>query len=214
MINVPRETWGGSQTVSLGDTLRFMDIMANYGFRTVSYWRSRGIEAVNIVGQGWHDYNVGLIPCSVGFTGNSTRVVMTLRVFVSSSRNHTFRWAITNTRADDLFLGTGPAAADPRILNQGSFTPSWQNGAVHDQSFSLPVSGLANTFYIYLWRSNSAYGNIHISANVGISVYQESALADFRDAIPYVFPDNAWRKAQMYITRRDETDQRVWSPVR
>lgn len=210
MINVPRETLGGTQTVALGNTLRFMDIMPNFGFQTVSFWRSRGIEAVNIVGQGWHDYNVGLIPCSVSFSGTSTRVVMRLRVFVSNSKNHTFRWAITNERADNLFLGAGPAPADSRILAQGSFTPSFDNGSVHWQSFSMPVTGLSQTFYIYLWRSNTAYGNIHISANVDISVYQESLQAEYRSATPYIHDGTQWKQAPGYMTVRDEQDQRVW----
>lgn len=210
MINVPKETFGGSQTVSLGDTLRFMDIMAGYGFRTVSYWRSRGIESVNIVGQGYHDYNVGLIPCNVSFSGTSTRVVMSLRVFVSNSKNHTFRWAITSERADGLFMGAGPAPSDYRILAQGSFTPSYENGSVHWQSFSMPVSNLPQTFYIYLWRSNASYGNIHISANVSISVYQESLQAEWRTATPYVWDGSEWKRATGYMTARNEQDQRVW----
>lgn len=210
MINVPKETLGGSTTVALGDTLRFMDIMASYGFRTVSYWTSRGLEPVNIVGQGWHDYNVGLIPCTVSFSGTTTRVVITLRVFVSNSKNHTFRWAVTSERCDNLFLGSGPVPADIRIKGQGSFTPSWDFGSVHNQSFSLPAAGLPSTFYIYLWRANTSYGNIHISAAVGVNVYVETNAADFKGAVPYIWDGSAWKKTTPYVTVRDEHDQRIW----
>lgn len=212
MINVPRETVGGTQTVALGNTLRYMDIMPLVGFQTVSWWVGRGLEGVNIVGQGWHDYNVGLIPCSVSFSGTSTRVVMRLRVFVSNSKNHTFRWAICSARADDLFMGAGPAPADARLLAQGTFTPSFENGSVHWQEFSLPAPGIPTTFYIYLWRNNTGYGNIHISGNVDVTVYRESAAADWRSADHYVWTGSAWEKAAGYIMQRDEHDQRVWVP--
>lgn len=210
MIDVPREALGGSATVALGNTLRYINIMPDVGFQTVSWWRARGLEAVNIFGQGWHDYNVACIPCSVPFSGVSTRVVISLRVFVSNSKNHTFRWAIAGERCDDLFLGAGPAPADPRILSQGSFTPSYDNGSVHWEAFSLAASGIPQSFWIYLWRANTGYGNVHVSGDVSVSVYQLSAAADWRGAAPYIWNGSAWQKTDRYITVRNAQDQRVW----
>lgn len=210
MINVPREQLGGSATVALGNTLRYMDIMPDTGFQTVSWWRARGLEAVNIVGQGWHDYNVGLIPCTVSFSGTSTRVVISLRVFVSNSKNHTFRWAVASERCDSLFMGAGPVPADPRIRGQGSFTPSYDNGSVHWQDFSLAAAGIPQTFFIYLWRANTGYGNIHISGDVSVTVYKESAAADWRGASPWIWTGSSWHRASPYITVRNQQDQKVW----
>ena len=213
MIDVPRETLGGSQTVQLGNTLRYINIMDQYGFQTVSWWRGRGLESVNIVGQGWHDYNAACIPCSVPFSGVSTRVVISLRVFVSNGRNHTFRWAAATERLDDMFLGAGAAGADPRILAQGTFSPSYSGGAVHWQDFSLPVRNLPQSFFLYLWRDNTQYGNIHISGNVTVKVFQESLAADWRSAVPYLWTGAGWQQSGGYITVRDAQDQRVWRQI-
>lgn len=214
MINVPREELGGSAGISLGDTLRFINIMSSYGFQTVSFWQGRGLPGENFVGQGKGDYNAACIPCSVAFAGDSTRVTVTMRNYVSNSANHTFRWAITTQRADRLFRGVGPVGADPRVLAQGSFTPDFSIGSSAPQTYSMPVKNLPNTFFIYLWRSNANYGNIHIQSDVTVRVYQEALTADFRNATPYVHDGTAWKKAEAYITVRDEQDQRVWKSIK
>lgn len=210
MINVPREALGGSAVISLGSTLRYLSIMSGEGFQTVSYWAGRGLPGENFVGQGVGDYNAACIPCSVPFSGSSTRVAVTMKTYVSDSTNHTFRWAITRERADRLFRGVGAAPEDSRILAQGTFTPSFFVGSSRPQSFSMPCKSLPNVFYIYLWRSNARYGNIHIQSGVTVDVYQESLQADWRNADPYVWTGAEWRKAEMYLTLRNDQDQRVW----
>lgn len=210
-ILVPTEVLGGSQSIPLGNTYRYISSMPNFGFRTISYWTSRGLTQENHCGQGHEEYSSACIPCSVSFSGNSSKVVLTIRVYVTNSKVRTFRWGITSSRYDSYFRG--PAAAPSSVvLAQGKFTPDHAWGAVHDEKITMPVSGLPSTFYIYLWRTSATYGNMHISGTPSVQVYSYGGDPEWKEATPYLWVDGrGWVQASPYIMRRNpSTDQKEW----
>ena len=202
-MKIATATYAAAATVSvpLSATYRFMDIMAAYGFQTVSYWTSRGLAALNSCGQGWQDYNVAMIPVTASFTGTATRIRLTMPVFVSNPKSCTFRWAVCSQRLDYLFMGTGPlAAGNPMVLGQGKFTPEWNHGGIVSQTFVLSgLSALPSTFYVYLWRSTTRYGNIHITGACTVAIDRETAAVTWKNGRPYVYTAGGWKVATPYV---------------
>lgn len=202
-IAVAKDTLAGSQTIHLSNSKRYLSVMSDYGFRTQSYWRGRGMTSDNIFGQGWgkDGYCATCIPCHISFTGRSTKVTVRTRVYASSGSNNTFRWAIIPYDFDWLFQGCGRIENDS-ICNQGLFTVS--GGDVHYQTFTFIVDNLpSGDFYIYWWRNNTKYGNVHVSGNFEVSVYRETDQFSWHDATPYIWNGSQWKRARAYVNKKD-----------
>lgn len=193
----PLDAAGPSVTVDLSNTYRYASTMASYGFQTVAWWVGRGLPRLNYCGQGWEGYSAAMIPVTLAYSGTPTRLKLTLPVFVSNPRCRTFRWAVVSQRLDALFLGSGPVPADnPFLLAQGKFTPDWNNGGIVSQTFDLTgLAALPSAFYIYLWRSSTKYGNIHITGNVTVRVYTMTGAFAWREAVPWLYTGSGWRRA-------------------
>ena len=201
-IAVAKDTVAGSQRISLSTSRRYLSIMADYGFRSQSYWRGRGMTSDNIFGQGWgkEGYCATCIPCNINFSGRSTKVTVNTRVYASSS-NNIFRWAIIPYDFDWLFEGCGRAESD-QICNQGIFIVD--RGDVHYQTFTFVVDNLpSGEFYIYLWRNNTSYGNVHISGDFTVTVYKETDSYTWHDATPYIWDGSRWKRARAYVNKKD-----------
>ena len=205
-LAISNTSLASTKIVTLSDSLRYLSIMDSYGFKPISYWRSRGMIADNICGQGSgkDGYSHVCIPCDNTFSGASSEVTVYTRVYASSPINRTFRWAITNFDLDYLFLGIGRADdSSGIILNQGTFTVD--SGGVHYQTFHFPVQNLpSGRFYIYLWRDNNNYGNIHISGDFTVSVYTETGSVTWREATPYIYDGTQWKRATVYMRNRNK----------
>lgn len=206
-IRVQHSTNAGSQTVSLSDTLRYLSTMGRYGFKPVSYWVSRGLERQNYVGQGYQDFNCMCIPCSFSLSSGAVITKVTLRmkkVWASNHANRTFRWAISPYRTDSSFKGIG-AANSMFLKGQGVFTVDSSGGSVHEQTFTFPVNNLTeNIFYIYLWRNNDSYGNIHVSDDVVVTVYARSGNPEWVEATPYIWKNGRWNRATAYVRKNNQ----------
>ena len=196
-----------TKTISLSDSWRYLSIMDSYGFKPISFWRGRGMIADNICGQGFgsEGYSHVCIPCTISFSGSSSAVTVKTRVYASSPTNRTFRWAIVPYDLDYCFLGIGAAESDA-ILAQGKFTVD--SGGVHYQTFTFPVQNLpSGKFYIYWWRDNSKYGNIHISGDFEVSIYREMNSVSWKNATPYIYDGTQWRRATPYVHKNRQWAQ-------
>ena len=193
-----------SQTVSLENSRRYLSIMDSYGFKPITYWTGRGIIPDNIFGEGskGEGFSASCIPCDISFTGTSSKVTVTTRVYASSSKNHVFRWGICAYDLDWLFQSFGAVDnSDGNILGQGKF--SVDPGSVHYQTFTFPVQNLpSGKFYIYLWRDNTSYGNVHVSGNFDVKVYTETSAVSWKNATPYIFDGTQWKPAVAFIRNR------------
>lgn len=214
-ISVSKDTVAATSTISLSNSLRYMNVMDSYGFRPVSFWVSRGLAGLNYCGQGYDGYNCCCIPCDISFSGRSTKVTVSTRVFSSNKSTRTFRWAILPYDFGWMFLGVGRADdGGGTILNQGTFTVDYANGSVHNETFTFPVSNLpSGKFYIYWWRDTDSYGNIHIAGDFTVSVYKETGEFTWYDATPYIWTDGVgWKRATPYIRKKNSvTGQLEWA---
>lgn len=180
---------------------RYLSIMDDYGFAKMSVWHGRGIQD-NVCGQGKYGegFSHEMIPCVIPFTGKSSKVTISAKVWMSST-NNVFCWAIDPYGLDYLYKGVGPVSGGT-ALAQGKFAVA--NGATSIQTFTFPIQNLPNdgTFYIYLWRSNSGYGNFHIFSDWTVSVYTETDTVSWKNATPYVYDGTAWKQATPYVRNR------------
>lgn len=185
-----------SQTIGLGDSYRYISTMPTFGFQTVSFWRGRGLESLNYCGQGYDGFNSAMLPCSAfTYSGDMVKLTIGMSMFVSDSNHHTFRWGVAIFRADNSYLGWQPTSA-LGLLEQGTFTPAFNNRAISYQSFDAYVnipSGMA--FYVYLWRASTAYGNIHITSNINVTAHISGQQLAFYDATPYIYKNGIWQQA-------------------
>lgn len=210
-IKVRKDAVEGSQVISLSDSKRYLSIMPNFGFRTMSYWKTRGLPSDNIFGEGksGDGHSALCIPANINFSNSSTKVTVSTRVWASNPSNHTFCWAITKYPYDSLFKGHGAATSKYNaVLNQGTFTVDV--GGVHIQTFTFPVNGLTGgRFYIYWWSNNNNYGNVHVSGSFTVTVYTASGDYQYYNATPYIWKDGVgWKQARPYIYKKDS---RSWS---
>lgn len=208
-IAVAKDTIAGTQSVHLSTSLRYLSIMSDYGFRTQSYWRGRGMTSDNIFGQGktGDGYHATCIPCHVNFTGRSTKVKVGVKCWPSCD-NNTFRWAIIPYDFDWLFEGVGRVDSE-YICNQGTFTVE-RFGGYHE--FTFIVDNLpSGDFFIYWWRNNTKYGNVHIYGNFDITVYKEIDSFTWHDAVPYIWNGSSWKRARAFVNKKDSiTGQTQW----
>lgn len=156
-----------SETVSIANTYRYGNaLQATSGFAKVS---SLTFGSINYVGQGTDDYNAMMIPLSgFSFSGKSVWLKLSMYLYVSSANNHTFQWAITTSRSNEsVYKGTG-SVTDSNQLAQGTFSPVYNNGSYSWQTFLLECNGITSDtpLYIYLWRNNTTYGNLHVMETV------------------------------------------------
>ena len=155
-----------STTVALGDTRRSCS-----GISNGAWLAPTGGE--NYVGQGTDDYNSMMIPVpAFRFSGKSVLLKIAMKVYMSTEYNRVFRWAITTSTANaSLYKGYG-AVTDSYQLAQGTFSPALNGGASAWQTFLLPCDDIPSgtPFYIYLWRDNTNYGNIHVSSAVNVTL--------------------------------------------
>lgn len=203
-IAIAGTQFAAKQTILLSNSRRYVSIMDWFGFQPQTFWRSRGMISDNICGQGFgkDGYSHVCIPCNISFSGSSAKVTVRTRLWASSGVNRTFCWAIIPMDLDFVFLGTGRAESE-LILSQGTFTVD--AGGVHYQEFTFPVQNLpSGNFYIYWWRDNSNYGNIHISGDFEVSVYTETSAVSWKEATPYVFDGTQWKQATVWINRQKQ----------
>lgn len=152
-----------SATVATNNTYRYGSaLQATTGFAKVS---SLTFGAINYVGQGTDDYNSTMIPLpGFSFSGTSRWIKLKMWVMTSNVNNRAFRWAITTSRSNEsVYKGAG-AVTDENQLAQGTFSTMYTSGDFSWQTFLLACDSIpADTpLYIYLWRDNDTYGNIHI----------------------------------------------------
>ena len=162
---------GVSATIATNDTYRYGSaLQATSGFAKVS---SLTFGAINYVGQGDGEFNAMMIPLSgFDFSGKSVWLKLKMWVMTSSSTNHTFRWAITKSRANEaVYKGSG-AVTDANQLAQGTINTTYTSGNFSWQTFLLECENIpANTpLYLYLWRNNTTYGNIHVMDNITVTL--------------------------------------------
>lgn len=185
-----------SQTIDLSSSYRYISTMPTFGFQTVSFWRGRGLPSLNYCGQGYDGFNSAMLPCSAfSFSGDMVKLTVSMGMFVSDPRAHTFRWGVALFRSDNSYLGWQPTSAIG-LLEQGTFTPEWNNRTISTQSFDAYVSvPSGQPFYIYLWRASTAYGNIHITSNITVTAHISGQQLAFYDASPYIYKNGIWQPA-------------------
>lgn len=204
-IKVRKDSIAGSKTISLSDSLRYLSIMPDYGYKTISFWKGRGITSDNIFGQGktGDGHSALCLPVNINFTGETTKVTVSTRVWASNPSNHSFRWAISNYVIDWLCQGHGAASDSGDIIAaQGLFTVTI--GGVHIETFTFPVNGLSSgQFYIYWWPDNTNYGNVHVSGNFTVTVYTATGAMQTYDATPYIWKNNeGWKRATARVYKK------------
>lgn len=161
------------QSVALTDTYRYANSLQAGDWVKLSDFNTASLKTENYVGQGTKDYNVMMIPVpAFTYEGTFKSLKMSLRVWVSDKSNHTFRWAVSTTKLAAVYKTAVGAVTETGQLGQGTFTPDYNNGAVGYQSFDLECEPVASgtPIYIYLWRDNTNYGNIHVTSNSIVSL--------------------------------------------
>jgi hypothetical protein len=155
-------------SIALTGTYRYANSLRAGDWVKLSDFNTASLKAENYVGQGTKDYNVMMIPVpAFTYEGTFKSLKMALRVWVSDKENHTFRWAVSTTKLAAVYKTAVGAVTESGQLGQGTFTPDYNNGAVGYQSFDLECEPVASgtPIYIYMWRDNTNYGNIHVTSN-------------------------------------------------
>lgn len=150
------------RNIAIGNTYRYANSLIAGTWVPVS---SLSFGSINYVGQGTEDYNAMMIPVSAyTYSGPFKRLTLSLYLWTSSSSNHTFRWAVTTSTANAYAyqIGSG-VVSDSYQLGQGTFTPPYSD-AYQWYTFELSCETVPSgtPLYIYLWRNNTTYGNIHV----------------------------------------------------
>jgi hypothetical protein len=148
--------------IPIGSTYRYANSLQAGDWVTVS---SLSFGSINYVGQGTKDYNAMMVPVpAFSYTGAFQKLKLALYLWTSDKSNHTFRWAVTTStaNAEAYKLGAGDVT-DEHQLAAGSFTPPYSDAY---QWHAFELSGCTvesgTPIYIYLWRDNTTYGNIHV----------------------------------------------------
>lgn len=169
-------TFSSTKTVAINSTYRHCNALYTSDFVRVGSLGD-SLSGINYVGQGTEDYNAMMIPVSAfNYVGTVKELAMTLHLWCSSSSNHTFRWAVTTSRDNESLYKSYGAVTDKNQIGQGTFTPDYNNGAFADQTFVLDCENVPSgaPLYIYLWRDNTSYGNIHVTGNVKVKMTHET----------------------------------------
>lgn len=150
------------KSIAIGSTYRYANSLIAGDWVKVS---SLSFGSINYVGQGTEDYNAMMVPVSAfTYSGTFKKLRMALHLWTSDKNNHTFRWAVTTSTANsDVYKYGAGAVTDSYQLGQGTWTPPYSDSY---QWFTIDLdcdhvpSGVP--LYIYLWRDNTTYGNIHV----------------------------------------------------
>lgn len=150
------------ESIAIGSTYRYANSLIAGDWVKVS---SLSFGSINYVGQGTEDYNAMMVPVSAfTYSGTFKKLRMALHLWTSDENNHTFRWAVTTSTANsDVYKYGAGAVTDSYQLGQGTWTPPYSDSY---QWFTIDLdcdhvpSGVP--LYIYLWRDNTTYGNIHV----------------------------------------------------
>lgn len=158
-------------TISIWDTYRYCDAALYCRDNKWVTVKDLKLGKLNYVGQGHKDYNAMMIEVpNLDFSGVSSKFTLDLYLYVSSPKNHTFRWAITTSKENEFLYTVGCGdVEDEYQLASGSFTPEYyRDKGRHWQSFDFECDKISpNTpLYIYMWRDNKTYGNVHVEADV------------------------------------------------
>ena len=161
------------QGIAIGNTYRYANSLIAGDWVKVS---SLSFGSINYVGQGTEDYNAMMIPVQAfDYSGTFLKLQLALYLWTSYKSNHTFRWAVTTStaNAEAYKLGAGDVT-DEYQLAAGSFTPPYSD-AYQWHSFELAGCTVESgtPFYIYLWRDNTNYGNIHVMDSAVVTLEYE-----------------------------------------
>lgn len=161
------------QGIAIGNTYRYANSLIAGDWVKVS---SLSFGSINYVGQGTEDYNAMMIPVQAfDYSGTFLKLQLALYLWTSNKSNHTFRWAVTTSTANAKAykLGAGDVT-DEYQLAAGSFTPPYSD-AYQWHSFELTGCTVESgtPFYIYLWRDNTTYGNIHVMESAVVTLEYE-----------------------------------------
>lgn len=186
-----------SHTIALNDTLRYVSQNPRDGFLTVSEWAGRGLPRENICGQGVRAFSCSLIPVpAYQFTGEMVKLSIGATFLVSNPSLYSFRWGATLFRDDSKYLGWQPSGGIG-LLDQGTFSLEFRNYMPSYQTFDIPAHMPSNTsFYIYLWRYSTGYGNFHVQSNVTVTAHVSGTALAFYNATPYIYLNGQWNTAQ------------------
>ena len=176
-----------SKTIALSDTYRYGTLVSNSKFKKLSSLPAT-INKENYVGVGQlfigknedgseyrlNDYNATMVSFpAVNFSGISRRIKLNLYLYVSSKSNRTFRWAISTSRQNEDAYRNKGAVNDSNQLASGTFKARI-NGEPNEFLFECEDIPVNTPLYIYLWRDNDAYGNVHVQQKVIVSlIYTE-----------------------------------------
>jgi hypothetical protein len=166
----PGEVKTLTYSINVEDTRRYCNHISG-GFRS-------GYE-LSYVGQGLPDpvageeWNAMMVPIpEFSFSGTFKKLTAQMYLWTSDNNNHTFRWAVTTSRDNEDVYKTGAGAVtDANQLGQGVWTPPYSD-AYQWFTFDLPCEGVESgvPLYLYLWRNNTIYGNIHVMKQVNITL--------------------------------------------
>lgn len=157
-------------SVPTANTYRYCNHIAG-GFKT-GY-------SLSYVGQGervaaGEEWNAMMIPVpAFSFEGTGLRLKMAINCYSYQDKGYTYCWAVTTSRANESLYEEGCGdVTDANQIMHGTFTPAYNNGSFGYQTFTLEGGEIpSNTpLYIYLWRSVSTYGNIHVQDDVNITL--------------------------------------------
>lgn len=162
------------QSIPMNSTYRHCDALYTSDYVRVGSLGA-DLQGINYVGEGLDDYNAMMVPVSAfTFEGTFKRLSLALYLWTSSSENHTFRWAVTTSRDNENAYKSYGDVTDANQLAAGSFTPPY-NGSF--QWYTIEFTGCTvpsgTPLYIYLWRDNTIYGNLHVINNAVVTLQYE-----------------------------------------
>ena len=161
-----------SKSVGINSTYRYCNAIMS-GWRMVGSFNSSNLRGINYVGQGTQDYNVMMVPISgFNYDGDFKKLKISIYLWCSTPNYHTFRWAVTTSRAYEYMYEWSGAITEPYQLGTGTFTPDYNYGSFAYQTFELNCKNVpSNTpIYIYLWRDSTRYGNIHVLKDTTVTL--------------------------------------------
>jgi hypothetical protein len=158
------------QEIAIGNTYRYANSLIAGDWVKVSSLR---FGSIHYFGQGTEDYNAMMVPVKAfNYSGSFERLWLALYLWTSDKSNHTFRWAVTTStaNAEAYKLGVGDVE-DAYQLAQGVWTPPYSD-AFQWFTIGLDVENIPSgtPFYIYLWRDNTTYGNIHVTSSAVVTL--------------------------------------------
>lgn len=160
------------QSIPINSTYRHCNALYTSNFVRVGSLGS-DLQGLNYVGEGTDDYNAMMIPVSAfSFNGTFQKLSLALHLWTSDDKNHTFRWAVTTSQDnEDLYKSYGDVTDDANQLAAGSFTPPYSSSY---QWYTIEFTDCTVTsgtpLYIYLWRDNTTYGNIHVNNSAVVTL--------------------------------------------